>query len=49
MAKKLHVDVDAGSIINSVRPDIPPAPIPRPPVPVPEEFQQEEKPEEIKR
>lgn len=49
MAKKLHVDVDAGSIINSVRPDIPPAPIPKPPVPVPEELQQEEKPEEIKK
>lgn len=47
MAKKLHVDVDAGSIINSVRPDIPPAPIPKPPVP--EELQQEEKPEEIKK
>jgi hypothetical protein len=40
MAKKLHVDVDAGSIINSVRPDIPP---------VPEVLQQEEKPEEIKK
>lgn len=49
MAKKLHVDVDAGSIINSVRPDIPPAPIPKPPVPVPEELQQEEKPEEFKK
>ena len=49
MAKKLHVDVDAGSIINSVRPDIPPAPIPKPPAPVPEELQQEEKPEEIKK
>lgn len=49
MAKKLHVDVDAGSIINSVRPDIPPAPIPKPPVPVPEELQQEKKPEEIKK
>lgn len=47
MAKKLHVDVDAGSIINSVRPDIPPAPIPKPPVP--EVLQQEEKPEEIKK
>lgn len=49
MAKKLHVDVDAGSIINSVRPDIPPAPIPKPPAPVPEELQQEEKTEEIKK
>lgn len=49
MAKKLHVDVDAGSIINSVRPDIPPAPIPKPPASVPEELQQEEKPEEIKK
>ena len=49
MAKKLHVNVDAGSIINSVRPDIPPVPIPKPPAPVPEELQQEEKPEEIKK
>ena len=49
MAKKLHIDVDAGSIINSVRPDIPPAPIPKPPAPVTEEPPQEEKTEEVKK
>lgn len=49
MAKKLHIDVDAGSIINSVRPDIPPAPIPKPPAPVTEEPPQVEKPEEVKK
>lgn len=48
MAKKLHVDVDAGSIINSVRPDIPPAPIPKPPAPIPEELQQEESRKKLK-
>lgn len=49
MAKKLHIDVDAGSIINSVRPDIPPAPIPKPPAPVTEEPPQEETTEEVKK
>lgn len=49
MAKKLHVDVDAGSIINSVRPEIPPSPIPKPPALVLDELQQEEKQEEIKK
>lgn len=49
MAKKLHVDVDAGSIINSVRPDIPPAPIPKPPVPAQIEPQQGEKTEEVEK
>jgi|WetSurMetagenome_2_1015567.scaffolds.fasta_scaffold1069475_1 hypothetical protein len=34
MAKKLQVDVDADSVINSFRPDIPSAPIPEPPAPV---------------
>lgn len=43
MAKTLHVDVDASSIINSVRPDIPPAPIPEPPAAVPKEVRQKEK------
>lgn len=43
MAKTLHVDVDASSIINSVRPDIPPAPIPEPPAALPKEVQQKEK------
>lgn len=46
MAKTLHVDVDASSIINSVRPDIPPAPIPEPPAAVPKEVQQKEKAKE---
>lgn len=46
MAKTLHVDVDASSIINSVRPDIPPAPIPKPPAAVPKEVQQKEKTKE---
>lgn len=43
MAKKLHIDMDADSIINSVRPEIPPAPIPIPPAANPVEPQQEEK------
>ena len=46
MAKTLHVDVDASSIINSVRPDIPPAPIPEPPAALPKEVQQKEKTKE---
>lgn len=46
MAKTLHVDVDASSIINSVRPDIPPAPIPEPPTAIPKEVQQKEKAKE---
>lgn len=46
MAKKLHIEVDASSIINSVRPDIPPAPIPEPPAAIPKEVQQSEKAEE---
>lgn len=46
MAKTLHVDVDASSIINSVRPDIPPAPIPEPPATLPKEVQQKEKTKE---
>lgn len=46
MAKTLHVDVDASSIINSVRPDIPPAPIPEPPPAIPKEVQQKEKTKE---
>lgn len=46
MVKKFQVDMDAGAIINSIRPDMPPAPIPEPPVPVPTEVQQVEQPEE---
>jgi hypothetical protein len=43
MAKKLHIDMDADSIINSVRPEIPPAPIPIPPTVSPAELPHEEK------
>lgn len=46
MAKTLHVDVDASSIINSVRPDIPPAPIPEPPAAILKDVQQKEKAKE---
>lgn len=50
MAKKFQVDMDAGSIINSLRPDTPFAPIPAPPVststPLPEDVAQVEKSEE---
>lgn len=43
MAKKFQVEMDATSIINSLRPDTPFAPIPTPPAPAPVEVQQVEK------
>lgn len=47
MAKNLQIDMDAGSIINSIRPDTLPAPIPQPPVPAPTVVQDVKKNEDV--
>lgn len=47
MAKKFQVEMDAGAIMNSIRPDTPFAPMPTPPAPIPEGTQQEEKAAEL--
>lgn len=45
MAKKFQVDMDAGAIMNSIRPDTPFYQMPEPPVSTPTEVHQEEKSE----
>lgn len=44
MTKKFQVEMDAGAIMNSIRPDTPFAPIPEPPAPTPVEDRREEQP-----
>ena len=47
MAKKFQVEMDAGAIMNSIRPDTPFAPMPEPPALPTVEVRQEEQPDNL--